>query len=186
MASRCFCACVLAAGTVAGAQAAQPAAVDEGAIALDQAVQALKDEAVQFNRDALIAEEAFLYPPQTRLSVYLSNKLPNLLLSQVVVTVDNRPPVTYRYGDKDSRALLKAGALQRLVLTNVDRGIHRLQVQYSGQFMDGNTKTEPLDGQFEAKFDKGLESAEIELQLQRARGRHTAAMSLKEWRAAEE
>lgn len=186
MASRTLCACVLTLSAVAGARAVEPAAVDEGAIALDQTVQALKDEVIQFNRDALIAEEAFLYPPVSRLSVYVSNRLKNLLLKRIDVVVDDRAPVVYQYGERDSRALLEPGALQRLVLTNVDRGAHRIRVVYSGHFVDGDEQLQIVTDKFEAVIDKGADAAEIELQLQRGSGRRSAVMTLKEWRAAEE
>jgi hypothetical protein len=185
MALRSFCACMLLAASM-GAHAAEPVAVDEGALALDQTVQSLKDEAIQFNRDARIAEETFLYPPQTRLAVYVSNGLGNLLLESIAVTVDNGAAVTYRYGDKDARALLEPGAMQRLLLSNVERGPHRLRVSYVGKFVDGDEELETVEGQYEAVFDKGLDAAEIELHIQRGPKRRTAAMTLKEWRAAGE
>jgi len=169
-----------------GARAVAPVPVDDAAITLDQTIQAVKDETIQFNRDSLMAEEAFLYPPQTRLSVYVSNTLKNVLLADFSLTLDDRPPVTYHYGDKDSRALLTEGALQRLLLTNVERGVHRLRVSYKGNYVAGDKEPVPVAGQFEATFTKDLEAAEVELQIFRGRNKSEPAMKLKEWRAAEE
>lgn len=186
MASRMLGACVLTLSIVPGAGAVEPAAIDEGAVALDQTVQALKDEVIQFNRDALMAEEAFLYPPASRLSVYVSNPLQNLLLMRIDLVVDDRAPVTYQYGERDARALLAPGALQRLVLTNVDRGAHRLRVTYSGQLMDGDEKLDIVADKYEVLIDKGADGADIELLLQRGGNRRSAVMTHKEWRAADE
>ena len=169
-----------------GGRAAEPVAPDDGAITLDQTVQAIKDEAIQFNRDALLAEEAFLYPPQTRVSIYVSSRLRNVLLSDINLTLDDGTPVTYRYGERDSRALLEKGALQRLLITNVERGAHRVRVSFNGQYVEGDDEPEPVSGQLEAVFTKGLEATDVELQILRGRSRTEPAMKLKEWRAAEE
>ncbi|TDU30723.1 hypothetical protein DFR24_0077 [Panacagrimonas perspica] len=183
---RHLCVCALLAFPVTGAHAVAPVPVDDGAITLDQTIQAVKDETIQFNRDSLMAEEAFLYPPQTRLSVYVSNTLKNVLLTDFSLTLDDRQPVTYHYGDQDSRALLVDGALQRLLLTNVERGVHRLRVSYKGNYVAGDKKPIPVTGEFEATFTKDLEAAEVELQVFRGRNKSEPAMKLKEWRAAEE
>ena len=181
-----LCAFALLALVASGARAVEPAPADEGAITLDQTIQAVKDETVQFNRDALMAEEAFLFPPQTRLAIYVSNAAKNVLLSEISVTLDDKTPTVYRYGDKDSRALLFKGALQRLILDNVERGQHRVRVSYNGNYVSGDDEPEPVAGQFEAVFTKGLESAEIELALEKGRRKTEPVMKLKEWRAAEE
>lgn len=183
---RQLCVCALLAGVAWGAHAAEPAAPDEGALNLDQAVQSLKDEAIQFNRDALMAEEAFLYPPQTRVSVYVSNKIRNALLSSITVTLDDAPPVSYTYGEIDSRALVADGAMQRLVLTNLPRGAHRIQVAFNGRYMDGDEQTGEFAERYEAVFDKGLDPAELELQILKGSRKGAPAMKLKEWRAQEE
>jgi len=94
--------------------------------------------------------------------------------------------VNYHYGDNDSRALLVEGALQRLLITNVERGSHRLRVSYKGNYVVGDKEPLPVTGQFEAVFTKDLEAAEVELQIFRGRNKTEPAMKLKEWRAAEE
>jgi hypothetical protein len=180
------CVCALLGGFASAVLALEPTAPDDAGIALDQKVQAFKDEAIQFNRDALMAEEASLYPPQTRVSVYVSNSQRNLLLEKISLTLDDRQPVVYTYGEIDSRALLVENALQRLVLTNMDRGQHRVRVSYNGNYVEGDDEPEPASGAFEAVFEKGLDAAEIELQLVRGKSRTEPAMKLKTWRAAEE
>lgn len=180
----CVCAVLLAAAT--GVHAAKPVATDDKALTLDQTVQSLKDEALQFNRDALFAEEQFLYPPQSRLSVYVSNSTKNLLLTEITVTIDADEAVTYRYGEIDSRALLAEGSLQRVILRNVDRGAHRIRVSFAGQYADAKSDANPVVGNYEAVFDKGLDPAELELQIQRSGRRIGPGIKLTEWRAAEE
>src|SRR3546814_1818290 len=61
----------------------------ERAIKLDQTVQALKDEVLEFNREAASAEVDAVLPDHARLNVYLSVKAGGLLLQDVTVTLDN-------------------------------------------------------------------------------------------------
>lgn len=187
-ASRRFCAlaglCLVWAG-LAHAQTPEPLPPDEEAIGLDQTVQSLKDELVQFNRDAQLAEDEFLYPSQSRLSVYLSNRVEGFLLQEVRVTIDDGAPVVYTYGEDDSRALLRENALQRLVHTNVDRGAHRIKADFRGKRIDADEDDEPLIGNHEAIIDKSLDPAEIELLIVASPRRRHPVMQLKEWRAEE-
>lgn len=183
---RPLCVCALLATVATGASALQPGAPDEGAINLEQAVQALKDEAVQFNRDAQLAEDEFLYPAATRVTIFVSNSMPALLLSEISVTVDAAAPVIYRYGEEDARALLNAGALQRVMQLNVSRGAHRIRASYTGQYGKFEKGAEPVTGSYEAVFDKGLEPVELELQILRGARKGAPGMKLKEWRAEEE
>lgn len=165
------------------AQAPEPGLPDEDAIGLDQSVQALKDELVQFNRDAQLAEDEFLYPSETRLSVYLSNQVEGFLLQEVRVTIDAGAPVVYTYGEDDARALLHKNALQRLVRVNVERGAHRIKADFRGQRVDADEDDEPLIGNHEAVIDKALDPAEIELLIVPSTRRRHPLMQLREWRA---
>lgn len=179
-----FCALLL--GVAVAARAAEPISPTDAALNLDQAVQALKDEVTQFNRDAQAAEDAFLYPAHSRLSIYVSNQIPNLLLTEISVTIDAEAPVTYRYDEFDARALLERDALQRLVHTNVGRGAHRIKVAYAGQFVDARKDAAPVSGRHEAVFDKGLEAAELEVEILRGARKGAPSLRVREWRAAEQ
>lgn len=170
----------------------------ESAIQLDQSVQALKDEAVQFNRDAQIAEDEFLFPPQTRVSVYVSNSVPSLLLREVQVRIDGGAPTVYRYDQYDSRALLTPGALQRVVRVNVPRGAHRITASFSGRMASDEDGPDTVTGNLEAVFDKSLDPADLELAIRSQRSKRAVGgirstrvkgfgprMELKEWRPAQ-
>lgn len=179
------CVGALMLGAASLAHGLGPDAPDEGALELDLAIQALKDEVVEFHKDALLAEETHLYPVATRLTVYVSTALPHLLLSEISLTVDNHPPVIYRYQDRDARALLAADALQRLARLNVDRGQHRLQVSFAGELVDARKDPVPVNGTFDANFEKGIDPAELELRLVRGSGRNGVRMQMRSWKAAQ-
>lgn len=166
----------------------KPAApvVEQTAIDVDQTVQALKDEMVQFNRDASAAEDEFLYPPESRLSVYVSNSIPNLLLKEVVVSVDESAPVRVTYDEDAAHAMTAKDALQRVLRANIARGGHRLRASFVGQMGDAKEGADPVTGTYEALFDKGIEPVEIELQIGKGKRRGSdIAMQIKEWRASE-
>lgn len=178
-------ACVVLLALAGPAHAIGPESPDEGAIELDLAIQALKDEVVQLNRDAQLAEETHLYPPETRLSVYVSTTIPNLLLEQIQIAVDNEAPVTYRYQERDARALLAPDALQRLARLNVGRGGHQIRVQFSGALVTPKGEATPVVGSFDDVVDKGVAAAEIELQIVQARRGGDPTVRLKQWKAQE-
>jgi hypothetical protein len=192
----CVFAISVAATGSAGAQApvAKPKApppkpapaVEQSAIDVDQTVQALKDEMVQFNRDASAAEDEFLYPPESRLSVYVSNAIPNLQLKQVTVQVDETAPVTVTYDEDAAHSMIAKDALQRVLRSNIARGGHRLKASFAGQMGDAKQGADPVTGTYEALFDKGVDPVEIELEIGKGKRRgSTIAMQIKEWRAAE-
>ena len=178
-------ACALAMAATGPVSAIGPEAPDEGAIELDLAIQALKDEVIQLNRDAQLAEDSQLYPIATRLSVYVSTSLPHLLLQEISVSVDGGTPAVYRYQDRDARALLAADALQRVVRMNVGRGTHNIKVSFSGNFAEKKKEPEPVSGVFEGVFEKGIEPAEIELRIGSGRGRNSAVVKMHQWKAVE-
>lgn len=174
------CVLLMLLGCSAAAMATGPGVADDEAIKLDQTIQALKDEATQLQRDAQVARRAFLYPPETRLAVYLSNSVSNLLLKEVQISVDGGKPTIHTYDPISSRALLVDGALQQLALTNINAGAHRLELRYSGEYGSG----EATEGRFEAAFDKTLEASEIEIEIVRGSRKGPPAFRVREWKAA--
>ncbi|MGQ0503104.1 MAG: hypothetical protein ACT4P0_10950 [Panacagrimonas sp.] len=179
--------CISALLVFAGAaHAADPASPDDNAIALDQTVQALKDEMVNFSRDAQAAQNAMLFPPQKRMTVYVSNAIPDLLMQEITITVDDNSPVTYRYSEIDAHALLEKRALQRLVQLNVDRGSHRVHADFVGRYADADEDEGPVSGSFDGTIEKSVEPAEIELQIQRGSRGNPLGMKLRDWKVAAE
>jgi hypothetical protein len=170
--------------SAAAAPAAEPPPPDEREIQLDQSIQALKDEVVEFTRDAQSIEDDVLFPPQTRLDVYLGIKVSGLLMKQVTVSVDDRPAETHDYTDKDARALLADLNLERLLRANVNVGAHRVRVAFSGQFIDAKPDAAPVTDTYDAIFDKGVTPTELEFVVSRPTRFAKPRVSMKQWRAA--
>jgi hypothetical protein len=177
--------CVLFVLWIAGtALAAEPVQTDDHQLELDQTIQALKDEVVEFTREAQGVEDDVLFPPETRLSVYLGVKVSGLLLKDVSVTLDDKPAESYHYEDRDARALLSDLNLQRLMRANIEPGAHRIRITFSGQMANAKPEAAPIDDSYEAIFDKSATPAELEFVISRTSRLAKSRISMKQWRPA--
>lgn len=161
---RLFATVLLVGGLVAagGTGAAEPAAD----LALDQRLQDLKQQSLDLNRELLAAEQALLYPEQSRTSIYVAVKIAGFMLDRVSVRINEEEPVVHRYTDSESRALLSDG-WHRIVRRKLDPGSHRLQAEFTGHFFDARAGDKPVTGKMETVFEKGL--AELDLVVPVAR-----------------
>ncbi|MDD3762004.1 MAG: hypothetical protein PHP86_01760 [Nevskiales bacterium] len=167
------------------AASAQQSDTAERAVRLDQSIQALKDEVIELNREALAVENSTLVPDYLRVSVYLRVDVPGLLLQQVTVAIDDQTPTVYHYDEHDARALLKENALQRVMSTTVAPGPHRIRLSYTGQYAGAKDDAAPVTDRYEALFDKGDDEAELEFGLARTSlFGGNVQVRMKQWRAA--
>lgn len=158
----------------------------ERAIKLDQTVQALKDEVLEFNSEAASTEVDAVLPDYDRLNVYLSIKAGGLLLQDVTVTLDNHAPEVYHYDEFDSRALLGKNALQRLIRVAAEPGPHRLRVSFHGKFADAKDSDPVLGDQYEVTIDKPAHATDIEFIIAReSRFGGKPRLTMKQWRSAQ-
>lgn len=165
------------------AAADQAADITERAIRLDQTVQALKDEVVELTVEAQSIENAVLVPEHLRVSVYLRVDVAGLLLDEVSIAIDDRAEESYRYDEKDSRALLSEQAVQRVLRATVGEGAHRIRLHYRGHYADDTELDPPIEGTYEAIFDKHPEETELEFTISRAsRFGDELRTSMKQWR----
>ncbi len=157
--------------------------LDERALKLDQAIQALKKEVLDFNVEGQRAEDDILYPPYSRVSVYVAVRVPGLLLKQVTVSIDNAPAQTINYSDRDAKSLLSEQHMQRVLRANVGPGSHRIRFSYTGAMADAKADAPPIGDSYEAVFDKDSREAELELRIARPTRFSKAAVTMKQWRA---
>jgi hypothetical protein len=163
---------------------ADPPQTEDHELQLDQTVQALKDEVVEFVREAQSVEDDVTFPPETRLEVYLGVKVSGLLMKDVSVTLDDHAAENYTYTDRDARSMLSDLNLQRLLRANVGNGAHRIRVAFTAQMVDAKPDAEPITDSYEAIFDKGNSSAELEFVVSRPTRLSKPRLSMKQWRAA--
>jgi hypothetical protein len=156
----------------------------EEALELDQAIQVLKDEALQFNRDAQAAEEDFSFPPHTRVTIYISVDTAALLLKSVALDIDGSESLAYEYSDADARALLKSKGMQKLGRFNVSKGSHRLHAEFVARYADADPGDASIVDRFDVVFDKSHTPVDLELIVGKASRGSKPVLRLREWRAA--
>jgi hypothetical protein len=151
------------------------------AVKLDGGVQALKQEALQFNRDAASFERDIAYPAHSRVAVYLGVRLNNFMVQEIRVSIDNGAVQKIVYDDKQSRALFQGSNIDRLFYANASPGPHRLHAEYVARY-DRSGDAQPITGSYDAFFDKGSDPVELELVIAQGRSKTKPALMLKEWR----
>ncbi|ULQ46921.1 hypothetical protein JN531_001235 [Flagellatimonas centrodinii] len=154
-------------------------------VELDRSVQQLRDEILLLNSQAQQVEDALLYPDATRTSFYFGVDISPLLIEEIVITIDDRPAITYRMGTEEATALLTSGGLLRVARANLDPGNHQLQVRLRGAYAvgKGDEPSPPFEGFYESSFEKGLSQGEVELMLTRPRRSNGPTLVLRDLKA---
>jgi hypothetical protein len=168
------------------ALAVGPSAVDENAQALDQTIQALKQEVLDIDSRSQSVEQDLLYPPYSRVNVYVGVAVKGLLLKSVTVSIDDGTPVTYQYSDEEAKALQEGtpASLHRLTRTNAAPGPHRLKADFTARVFDSKAVAPLLSGHYEAFFDKDQKPSELELTVEQNGFRADPTLRLHDWRVA--
>lgn len=160
--------------------------LDERALKLDQSVQALKDEVLQFNTEASAAEVDAVLPDYLRLNVYLSVTAGGLLLDEVTVALDDQAPEIYHYDDYDSRAILTKDSVQRLIRVAAKPGPHKLHISFTGKYADAKESDPPVTDRYSATIDKPSQATDIEFTIAReSRFGNKPRLTMKQWRPAQ-
>ena len=95
-------------------------------------IQTLKKEVIGLNKDLRLLEENMLFPSNTRFTVFVSiNSGKFFQLESIKVKIDGRFVATHIYSEKQRNALLNGG-VQKLYMTNLSEGKHRVTVFYTG------------------------------------------------------
>ena len=149
---------------------------------LDKTIQDLKNETLQFNREATTLERDALYPDHSRVAVYLGVRVNNLLINEINVSIDNGPSQKIVYEDNQSRALFQGSNIDRLLYANVPPGSHRIHADYIARYDGSKPDATPIAGSYDAFFDKTYSESELELVISRGRSNSKPVVTLKEWR----
>jgi len=144
---------------------------------LDTRVQALKQEAMEVNRDLLVLEEELLFPASTQVAVFVSVDVGTLFdLDSVQLKLDDSVVTSYLYTDRELQALHRGG-VQRLYTGNLKSGKHELVAVFIGKgprwrdYRRGTT----------LRFDKGTDPKYIELQIRDETRGQRPEFRVKEW-----
>lgn len=94
--------------------------------ALSQDIEALKQAALELNRDLLLLEEDLLFPANTKVAVFVSMDVGHYFqLDAVKIKIDDELVASHVYTDKQTSALIRGG-IQRLYLGNLKTGKHEV------------------------------------------------------------
>jgi len=160
---------------------ASAAASDDEMLAIDQELQTLKAEVLEVNQGALSTEASFLYPDETRVSIYIGVLAPGLLIEDVVITVDDSAPTVRKFDVVESIALQRRG-LYRALRLNASPGSHRIRVEFSGRYADAKPGTPAMRGRYEAVFEKTVLPSDLEVLINVAAYGNPATIRLRDWR----
>ena len=173
---------MLGAATLAHADTPTPGG-DSETHQLDVEIQQYKQQALDINRDALNAEEDYLYPIYTRLAVGVSVNVSGLLLHEVKLSLDGGQPVDYTFENTESIALLKSKGLDRLMRANAANGQHRLHAEFEASFADSKPNDPPLRGTLDQTFVKDDQTRMVEVIVGHGSPFGKPELSMKIWSA---
>lgn len=144
---------------------------------LQQDVQALKQQALELNRDLFILEEELLYPSDTQVSVFLSLDVGEFFkLDAVKLSIDGEVVSHYLYTDRQLSALSRGG-VHRLFLGNLKSGEHELVAVFTGfgpQGRDYRRGTQLV-------FDKQSGTKHLELKIVDSTAARQPEFVVREW-----
>ncbi len=145
-------------GATAAAPAADPVAGDPAA---DTATESVEVALANLERDLAILEEDLLYPPSSRVAVYLSLDVGELFaLDEVEVKLNGETVAHHLYTSRQVNALARGG-VQRLFVGNAKQGSNEITAFFLGRGTEGRE----LRRGTTATFDKGFEPLFVELQI---------------------
>ena len=144
---------------------------------IEQEVNQLRGEAADLERDIGLLEKDLLFPPLTRVEVFLSVQ-PDLdfQLRSVVFSLDGDEKSFHVYTMSDITAL-QMGGLQQFWEGNVALGQHELLVEFVGLNVKGAT----VKKQITHKFEKTRSGLAFEIQVKSGANATTPKFSVKAW-----
>ena len=175
-------------GTDAIAPAPAPAAVPAPVMApppelppdtraLDEEIQAIKQEVVNLNRDLFILEEELLFPANTQVAVFLSMDVGEFFaLDTVELRIDDKQVAKHLYTPREAEALLKGG-VQRLYLGNLRVGEHELVALFTGKGPQGQDYSRGAD----LRFEKSVGAKYLELKISDRKVKRQPEFIVRDW-----
>lgn len=151
---------------------------EKSAIAkISSEIQVLKKEVISLNKDLRLLEENMLFPSNTRFSIFVTiNSGKFFKLESIKVKIDGRFVATHIYSEKQRQALLNGG-VQKLYMTNLSEGKHRITVFYTG--IGFNERVYKRAANLE--LDKGPGSQFLELLITDDETTQEPAFKLNQW-----
>jgi len=145
--------------------------------ALSKEIQGLKKSVVDLNKDLQLMEEELLFPSSTQLSIFVSLDIGQFFtLESVKVKINGKQVASHLYSEKQRQALARGG-VQRLYLTNLNLGKHKIVAFFTGIGPNGR----PYKRASELEFQKSKGSQFLELAIVDDRAKQEAKFTIKQW-----
>ena len=144
---------------------------------LDREVDLLKAEATELERDIGLLEKDLLFPPLTRVEVFVSlDPALDFTLQHIALEIDGDEKSFHLYNANDVSAL-QMGGLQHFWEGNVALGQHKMLVEFKGK----SAKGEVVKQSVQYDFEKGKAGATFELQVMAGEDSKTPKFAIKAW-----
>lgn len=173
---------LLACGLVLLGWASAASASDEGGqdpsfTRIDREVQAIKQEMLDINRDLSSLEGELLYPPEHRLTVFLSlGSNTTVDIDALKIDLNGESLVHHRYSDAEMEALRKGG-VHKAYIGSIEKGEHVLRAQLSGT----GRRDQVFDIVNSARFTKLQGTRYVELLVSESTLRGVPRLTIQSW-----
>ncbi len=144
---------------------------------LDRAVQTLKKEVLDLNRDLFLLEEELLFPANSQVAFFISMDVGAYFeLDSVNIKIDGKEVANYLYTVREADALIRGG-VHRVHMANLKTGEHELIAIFTGKgphvrdYRRGATLS----------FTKGIGAKYVELEITDRVKKHQPEFIVKEW-----
>lgn len=145
--------------------------------AVAEHVENLKKKVIRLNRDLFILEEDLLFPASTQFAVFLSVDAGEFLkLDAVKLKVNGDVVASYLYTERQVTAL-ERGGMQRLYIGNLKTGSHEVTAFVEGVGPNNRAYKQAAT----LAFDKGTETAALEIRIQDRSSDYQPKVSIVEW-----
>ncbi|CAA0090681.1 Uncharacterised protein [BD1-7 clade bacterium] len=144
---------------------------------LDEQVNVLSAQVDDLSRNIALLEQELLFPPLTRVQVYLSMTPDSTFrLRSMMVKIDGVEKSYHIYSDSDLAAL-RLGGIQRFWEGNVSLGVHSVDAEFKGTDAKGNKYSQNVT----FNFEKTLSGHSVELAVGSTEDSLMPSFTVKDW-----
>ncbi len=141
---------------------------------IDEQVQSLKQDVIQINSELSLLEEKLLFPSNTQTSVFVSlQDSASFEPDAISLKIDNVEVANHLYVFREVESL-KKGGVQRLIMTNLTQGKHKIQVELLSRKKNISSTTS-------SEFDVSKSTAPVFIELNLSENAGKPAIALRNW-----
>jgi hypothetical protein len=140
-------------------------------------MEAIKQSALDLNRELLLLEEALLFPASSQVMVFVSMDVGEFFaLDAIKLKIDGKLVASYLYTPAQTNALYRGG-YQRLFVGNVKAGDHKMTAFFTGL----GPQNRPFQRATSLTFSKAQRANAIELRIIDSIEKQQPVFESKQW-----